>query len=171
MKNTSRVFKAIKAPALVFFISIIIVINNNSCDHERTIGLYDDIDINLINNVVITGTTNTIQISNTENNYNVSIKLDSITDITAHSARATGGVDGDINGFDNYTYGIYWDTVNNPQNSIYHTDFKHLSEEFSLLMYGLLPSTKYYATLCVKEAGTNQIHYAVSYLEFTTLDE
>lgn len=168
MKNTSKVFKAIKALAIAIIISII-VLNNNNCKKNYP-KESNRLDTTIVNNIVIS-IPNTIQINNTTNNYNVSIKLDSITDITAHSARATGGIDGDINGFDNYTYGIYWDTVYNPQNSIYHTDFKHLSEEFSFLMYGLLPSTKYYATLCVLDENNGKYDFNVSYLEFTTLDE
>lgn len=123
--------------------------------------------------IINTPEPNCIQIFNNETGESVKIKLWDITDITANSARATGSLDlnGDLSSFNNYRYGIHWDTIQNPESSIYHTDFKQLSENFSFLMYDLLPSTKYYASLCVKEAGTNQIHYAVSYLEFTTLEE
>lgn len=112
-----------------------------------------------------------------DNNDTITIVLEPITEITAHSGRASGNVTliGDSNGFGNLGYGIYWDTIKNPSINPNNCVLKNFSEDFSFLMYNLQPSTRYYVGLFLTQTdnnGTVSSHTTVTYhREFTTLDE
>lgn len=88
-------------------------------------------------------------------NDTVTIKLLPINEITAHSARVTGNINintgGDWNSFDNFKYGICWDTVLTPTHyNSAHSEPKSVYEEFSLLIYDLLPNSKYNVNLYIE---------------------
>lgn len=112
-----------------------------------------------------------------ENNDTVTIVLEPISEITAHSGRASGNVTliGNSNGFGNLGYGIYWDTIQNPPLSSNNCVLKNFSEDFSFLMYNLESSKKYYVGLFLTQAyddgTTSSINTITYYREFTTLDE
>lgn len=170
MKTKTTFFKAsLSIILLVIFSSIIF----SSCTKEPI-----DVDITIQHTIEI----NTFGMPNgigliSDNNDTVTIVLEPITEITAHSGRASGNVTliGESSGFGSMGYGIYWDTMQNPPLSSNNCVLKNFSEDFSFLMYNLQPSTKYYVGLFLTQTNENgavTTSTAITYYrDFTTLDE
>lgn len=156
------------------FIIIVATVNILFCCKK------DPIEVTL--NLNHTTTLNTFNLPDgiglvSENNDTVTIVLEPISEITAHSGRASGNVTliGNSNGFGNLGYGIYWDTITNPPLSSNNCILKNFSEDFSFLMYNLQSSTKYYVGMFLTQTNDDGIASSITTItysrEFTTLDE
>ena len=170
MKTTLK-----KTVSIVFLLITILLMTY--CHEKDNIGQVTNINCN------ITPFDNGTTIVSDDGNDTVTIKFLQISDITAHNARATGSIvintNGDLNNFGDIKYGICWDTIIPDCNYSPSIEPQTVYDEFSLLMYDLLPNTMYYVKLYISskkntQVGNEQntsIEYGESYRTFTTLSE
>ena len=157
----------------LFIILFVSVLGFESCNKEKYT-IYQEIDTYVNNFNILPDGIQFISIARTDT---INIRFYPITEITAHSARATGSVDiiGDLNNFGKFKYGICWDTILRPNYNNSSSELKEMYEDFSFLMYDLKPETNYNVCLFIEnlKADGNIINIVNTgiFRSFTTLPE